>query len=153
MPSLVVLRSTGVNNTKFFLLLSSRSVWRGFSFVDSIPCILVCRCPIVVFLDFSICLLMSFLVRPGHVFRNPCLMSFVRISVVRLNIDVCKYRASSVFDVCTRMLFITDYGCWVSRRTSQIPFFLLLVPLIISFPLLWTYISFLYSVMVHSSSH
>ena len=34
-----------------------------------------------------------------------------KFSVVRLNSDVCKYRASSVFDVCTRILFIAAAGC------------------------------------------
>ena len=59
-PSFVIIRSTVVKK-KMFLLLSSRSVYGGFSMVDFSPCLIMCMCPIVVFLDFSICLLISFL--------------------------------------------------------------------------------------------
>ena len=113
------------------LLLYSRSVSGCFSLVDVTPCLLMCRCPIFVFLDFSRCLLISFLVRPGHVFRNPCLVVLMRLVVVGMNSAACKYCASYDFDVCAIMLFITAAGCWVFRGTSHIPVSLFLVPSIL----------------------
>ena len=97
--------------TTFVLILSSRYVSGGFSLVDCSPCILMFRCPIVVFLDFSRCLLIIVLVRPGRVFRNPYLMALTRLSVVGMNSDACKYCARYGFDVCAIILFITDDGC------------------------------------------
>ena len=94
-----------------FFILSSRSVSGGFPLVDCSPCLLVCRCPIVMFLDFSRCLLINFSVRPGHVFNKTCLMALRILSVVGLNSDACKYCTSYGFDVCSIMLFITDYDC------------------------------------------
>ena len=111
------------------------------------------RCPIVVLLAFSVCLLISFLVRPCHVFSKPCLMTLARISVVGINSAACKYCASSGSDFCDIMLFIRADGCLVSMGTSHIPVFLFLVSFIIYCPLLWTAISCLYIVMVHPSSH
>ena len=77
---------------------------------------------------------MSFSVRPGHVFRKPCLVDLSRLATVGLKIAACKYWASSGFLVCDRMLF-TAFSDWCGPRvTSYIPVFLLLVPLIISSP-------------------
>ena len=61
--------------------------------VDCSTCLLMCSCPIVVFLGFSRCLLMSFSVRPGQVTRKPCLISLRRIDVVGLKSYACKYCA------------------------------------------------------------
>ena len=104
-----------MQNNTFVLIFFSRSVSDGFYLVDCSPCILMCRCPIVVLLHFSICLLISFSVRPGHVFRKPCLMDLMRLFVVGLNSATCKYCDISGFDVCVRMLIVTDSDCEVSR--------------------------------------
>ena len=53
LPSFVVLEYTVVQNTTFILLLYLRSVSGGFSLVDFRPCFIICRCPIVVFIDFQ----------------------------------------------------------------------------------------------------
>ena len=113
----------------------------------------MCRCPIVVFLDFSIFLLISFSVRPDQVFRKPCLVYLRRIYVVGMKISAWRYCASSGFGAWSRILFVTYSCCWVSRVTSHIPVFFVLVPLFISCPFFWTGIYFFSSVMVHSSSH
>ena len=147
-PSLFILGSTFVQNTTLFFLLYSRSVSGGFSLVDFIPCLLMCKCPIVVFLDFYRCLLISFLVRLGHIFRYPCLMALMILAVVGLNSAACEYCDSSGFDAWPIILLITAAGCWVSRVTSHISVFLFLVPLMIYCPLLWTDISCFSSVMV-----
>ena len=106
-----MLGSKVVQNTTFVLLLSSRSVSGFFPLVDCNPFIIMCRCPIVVFLDFSRFFLMTFLARLGHIFRNPCLMGFARLSIVGINSAACKYCASYGFDVCSIILFITAAGC------------------------------------------
>ena len=105
------------------------------------------------FLDFSRCFLIIFSVIPGHVFRKPCSIALRRLAVVGLKSDTCKYLASSVFDVCYRMLFTTFPDCCGPRGTSHIPFFLFLVFLNISYTLFWMYIACLSSLMVHPSSH
>ena len=153
MPSLVVLGSTVVQYTAFVVILSYRSVSRGLSLVDCNPFLFVCKCPIVVFLGLSRCLLISFSVRYGQIFRKPCLIALRRLAVVGLNISACTYLASSGFEVCYRILFTTFSSCCVSRGTSHIPVFFFLVPLIISSPFLWMEISCLSSVLVHPSSH
>ena len=42
---------------------------------------------------------MSFSVRPGHIFRKPCLIALRRLAVVGLKSSACKYWASSGFEV------------------------------------------------------
>ena len=121
--------------------------------VDCNPCLLMCRCPIVVSLDFSKCFLMIVSVRPGHVFRKPYLISFRRLAVFGLKSAAYKYRANCGFEVCDRMLFTTFSGCCGPRGTSHITVLFFLVPLIISCPLSWMDIACLYSVIVHPSSH
>ena len=113
------------------------------------PFLLMCRCPIVVFLDFSMCLLIRFYVRPGHVFRKTCFIALRGLAVVGLKSAVYRYCDSSVLDVWAIMSFITDSDCCVSRGTSYIPVFFFLVTLMISSPFFWTVISCLSSVMVH----
>ena len=51
------------------------------------------------------------------------------------------------------MLCTTFFYFCVPRGTSHSPVFLFLVPLIVSYPLLWMDISCLSSVVVHPSSH
>ena len=65
-----------------------------------------CRVP-----SFLKCLLVSFLVRPDHVFSKPCLMSLVIIEVVGINSAEYKYFASYSFDVCDIILFILAAAC------------------------------------------
>ena len=139
--------------TTFVLILSSRYISGGFSLVDCNPCLLMCRCTIVVFLDLSRRFLMSFYVRPGHVFRKSCLTDLRRLSVVGLRSAACKYWDSYGFEVCDRMLYTTFSDCCGPRGTSHFPVFLFLVPFIISSPFLWVDVSCLSSVMVHSSSY
>ena len=107
----MVLGSTVVQNTTFVFILYSRYVSGGFSLVDCSSCLLMCRCAIVVFLNISIFLLISFSVRPGHVFRKPYLMALRRLAVVRLNSASYKYCASYGFDVFVIMLFFTASDC------------------------------------------
>ena len=106
--------------------------------VDFRPCLLVYRCPIVVFLRFSRCLLISFSVRSGHVFGNAWFIALMRLAVVGMKISACRYYDSSGLFVCTRILFFTSSDCCVSRVTSHIEVFLFLVPLIISCQFFWT---------------
>ena len=96
LPSLVFIGSTVMQYTPLNLIFYSRYVSGGFSLVDCNPCLLLCRCPIVVFLDFSRCFLMSFSVRPGHVFRKSCLIALRRLAVVGMKSSACKYWASYV---------------------------------------------------------
>ena len=120
-----------MHNTTFGFILSSKSVSGGLSLVDFSPCLLMCRCTIVVFLDFSRYFFMSFSVRPGHIFRKPCLIYLRRIAEVQMKSDACKYCASSGFEVCARILCTKFSDCYVPRGNSHISVFLFLVPLII----------------------
>ena len=151
-PSLVVIGSKVLQNTTFVLIFYSKSVPGGFYLVDCSSYLLMCRCPMVLFLYFPRCFLMSS-VRPVRVFRKPCLIASRRIAVVGLKSAACKYWTSSGFEVYSRMFFTTFYDCCVPRGTSHIPVFLFLVPLIIYFPLFWIEFSYLSSVMAHPSSH
>ena len=152
-PSLGFLGSTVVQYTTFIFILSSRYISVGLSLVVFNPCLLMCRCPIVVFLDLSRFFLMSFSVIPGQVFRKTCLIALRRLAVVGMQSAACKYCARYGFEVCARVLFTTFSYCCVSRGTSHIPVFLFLVPLIIYDLFFWMDSSCLYSVMVHPSSH
>ena len=148
-----MLGSTILQNTTFVLILSSSYVSGVVSLVYFIPCHLMCRCPIVVFLDLLRCFFMVFYVRPVHVFRKPCLINLRRLAIVGLKSDACKYWDSSGFEVYARMLCTTFSEFYVPRSTSHIPVLLFMVPFIISSPLLWIEISCLYSVMLHPSSN
>ena len=152
-PSLVVLGSKVVQYTTFVFIFSFRYVSIGFSLVDCNSSIFLCRCPIVVFLDFSRCFLMSFSVRPGQVFRKPCLVSLKILAVVGLKSNSCKYWGSSGFEFCSRNFLTTFSDCCGTRGNSHIPVFLFLFPLIISSPFFWMEIYCLSSVMMHPSSH
>ena len=85
-PSFLVIWYKVVQNSTFVFLLSSGSISGGFSLVYYSHFLLMVRCPIVVFFDFSRCFLMSFSVSPGQVFRKPCLVSLSRFAVVVLKI-------------------------------------------------------------------
>ena len=88
----------------------------------------MCKYPIVLFLNFSRCFLRSFPMRPGQVFRKPCLIAFRILAVVELKSAACKYLSSCGFDVYARMLFTTFYDFCGPRGTSHIPIFWFLVP-------------------------
>ena len=134
-PSFVVIGFTVVQNNIFVLLLSLSSISAGFSLVDCSPCILIYRCPIVVFLHFSICLLINVSVSSGQVFRKPFFIALSTIDVVGLKRFAFRYCAISGLDVCDIMLFVTASDCCVSRGNSHFPV-IFLVPLIISCPFL-----------------
>ena len=109
LPSLVMLGSTVVQHTTFVLILSSRSVLVVFYLFGCNPYLFMCKCRIVVFLDFSRCFLISFSVRPGRVFRKPRLVALRRPAVVGLKISAYKYLASSgieVFSECCSPNFL-----------------------------------------------
>ena len=114
----------------------------------------MCRCPIVVFLDFSGCLLIKVSVRTDQVFRKLFwLIALMRLAVGGLKISSCKYWASSGFEVLIECC-LPHFVIFVAQRgTSHIPVFLFLVSLIISSPLLWMDISCLSIMMVHPPSH
>ena len=120
---------------------------------DYNPCILLCRFPIVVILDFSRCFLIRFSVKPSQVFTEPYLITLIRTAVFGMNSATRKFLASSGFKFCSRILFTKFSDCCCPRGTFCIPVILLMVPSIISSPLFWMEIYCLSSVMVHTSSH
>ena len=111
LPSLVMLVSTVVKNTIFVLLLVSRAISGGFSLVGCSSFFYNVQVFHFSVPHFSICLLISFSVRPGHVPRKPCLINLMRLAVVGMNSAAYIYCASSGFDVYTIILFITAGGC------------------------------------------
>ena len=141
-------RNQGCAKHYIFFLLSSRSRSGGFSLVDCIPCLLVCRCPILVLVYFLICFLMRLAMSPDQVFSKPCLVVLRRLAAVGVKIASWRYCASSSVVVWDRMLIITSYYCYVSKGTSHIPFSFFPVSFIICCTFL-TYISCLSIVMVH----
>ena len=139
--------------TTFVLIFSYRSISGVFYLVYFNPCLLMCMSPIVVFLCLSRCFLISFSVRPGHIFRKPCLIALRRIVLVGMKSAACKYLASSGFGICAKMSFTIFSYCCGPRGTSPTPVLLFLVPLIISSTLLCMDVDCLSSVVVHPSSH
>ena len=133
-PSFVVLGSTVLQKTIFVFPMSSKSVSGGFYMIGFSPCIPMFRCPIVLFIDFYICLLMSFSVRLAQVLRKPCWILLRSVSVVGLKSDAWIYCASSGLFVYSRMPFATISDFCVSRGTSHIPVCLFLVPFTICCP-------------------
>ena len=118
---------------------------------DYSTCLLICRFLIFIFIDILICLLVSFYVITGQVFREPFFIAMRRLVFFGVKSDAYKYCDCSGLYVWSIMLFLTDFYCCVSRVTSHITVFLFMVPLIISCPFFWIDISCLYSVVVHSS--
>ena len=135
------------------MILSSRSVSGGFSLVYCSPCLIMWRCPIVVFINFTIWFLMSFYVRPGQVSRKSCLVALSRIDAVGLKSATRRYCASYGLVVWSIMLFTTTSDCCVSRVTSQITVLLFLVNFIICCSLFWTDISCLYNLVIQTLSN
>ena len=113
----------------------------------------MCKCTIVVFLDFSRCFLVIFYVRPSQVLSKPYLIALRRLAVVGLKQNFGGTVLVLVLAVWARMLFSIASDCCVSRGTFHITPCLFMVPFIIYCPFFWTDISFFYSVMVHPSSH
>ena len=52
--------------------------------VDFSTCLIMCRCPIVVLIDFLGCFLTRFHVRPGKVLRKSCFIALISLAVVGL---------------------------------------------------------------------
>ena len=148
-----MLGSTVVQYTTFVVIFSSWSVSGGFSLVGFSPFILVFRCLIFIFIDFSRCFLISFSVRLNQVFRKPCLIELGILAVVELKSSACKYWTSYVFEVCAIILFTAFSDSRGPRGTSNIFVFLFLVPLIIYSPLFWMGITCLFISMVHPYLH
>ena len=135
------------------MLLYYRSVSGVFSLVDFSPCLLMCRYPILMFIYFPRCFVMSVLVRPGKVFRKPCLIYLRRIDDVGMKNAAWRYCDSADLVVWISMLFTTTSDFCVSRATYHIPVWLLLMHLNISCPFLNTDTSWFFSLMVHPYSH
>ena len=150
-PSFFVLVSMLVHKDTVILLFSYRSFSASFSLVDCSTSLIIFRGTIVVSIDFSLCFLMRFSVRPGQVFSKHCLIALRRVAVVRMKRVAWRYCASSDLVVWIRMQFTTATNCCVSRGTFHIPFWLFLVPFMICCPFFWTHIYFLSIVMVHPS--
>ena len=141
-----------MHNTEFVLFFYSRSVSEGLSLVHWSPCLFMFRYHIVVFIYFSRCFLMRFYVGPVQVFRKPCLISLRGFSVVEINSVAWRWCVGYGLVIWDRMLFVTISYCCVSKGIYHIPVLLFLVPFIICCQKS-TDISYLSSVMVHSSSY
>ena len=113
----------------------------------------MCRCPIVVFINFSRCLLMKFSVILVQVFWKPFLIALKRLDVVGMKNEACIYCDSYSFVVWAMMLFSITSDCCVSRGNHHIKVCLFLVTFIICCPLFWTYIYCLFSMVVNPSPH
>ena len=98
-----------------------------FFLVDFIPCNLMCRRLIVVFINFFICKLINPYVRIGNVLITPRLISTRMIVVVRIKNAARKYCAASGLVVQTIILFTTIFYCCVLRGASHIPVCLFLI--------------------------
>ena len=120
---------------------------------DYSTCLLICRFLIFIFIDILICLLVSFYVITGQVFREPFFIALSRLADVGMKSDAWRYCASSGLVVWSRMLFARTSDFVVSKGNSHIPVCLFLVPFIIFCPFFLTDISYFSSVMVHLSSH
>ena len=96
---------------------------------------------------------MSFSLRHGQIFRKPCLVALMRLSVFGPKSAARVYYACSSLVVRDRMSFATISDYCVSRETSHIPVHLFLLPFIIFYRIFGTDVSCLSSVMLHPSSH
>ena len=83
-PAFVEIGSTVEQKTALVLHLSSMSISGGFSMDGCIPCCLMCRYTIVVFIDFSRCFFVNSSVRPGQVFSKPSLIALIRVVVLKI---------------------------------------------------------------------
>ena len=120
----------------FVLLFFFWSLSGDFSQIDCSPCLIVWRCPIVLFFDFLRCLLMIFYLRHGQVISKPCLIALSRLDVVGIKSAAWMYCVSSGLVFWSIMLFFTASDCCISRGASTILFCFFLVPFIIYFPFL-----------------
>ena len=88
------LRCTSVRcsaEKSLILNLSFRYVSKRFFMVDCSPCRLIFRCPIVVLIDFSICLVINPSVRSSHVLRKLILIALISLVFLGLKSVACKY--------------------------------------------------------------
>ena len=121
--------------------------------VDCSTCLLMCSCPIVVFLDFFKMLLDNLFCEACPSLQELCLIALSRLAVVELKSAAWRNCDSYGLVVWDRKSFVAASECCVSRGTSPISFCLFLVPFIIPYTFIWTDISCLSSVMVHQSSY
>ena len=133
----------------FVLQFPYRSVSGVVFMVDFIPCRFMFRCPIVVPVYSSRCLLINTSVRPVHVLSKKLLIAFSRLVVVEINSAAWKYFVSYGLVVWARILFTTGFYCFVIRGNSQIPVCLFLVNFNVCCPLFWTVIYFWSSFILH----
>ena len=77
--------------------------------IDFSPCLLMCRCPIVIFITFYICFFINTSMRPVQVLRKPCFITLRRTIVFGLKSAAWKYCAGSGLVVWARILFSTIF--------------------------------------------
>ena len=111
-----------VQKTNLVLHLSSRSVSGCLFMVYCSPFRIMCRCTIVMFIDFYICFLINPSMRRGRFLRKPRLIELMRLVVVGIKIVAWKYCASSGLVVLAIILYTTIFYYCVSREASHIPF-------------------------------
>ena len=140
-------------NTTFVCNLSYRSVSGVVLMVDFSPYNFMCRCTIVLFVDFSICFFINPSVRSVHVLRKPFLISLIRIVDFGINSVAWKYCANSGLVIWDRILFTAGFDYCVIRVNSHIPVCLFLVPFNICYLLFWAVIYCWYSGVVPPSSY
>ena len=159
-PSLVVLGSAGcctwfcgsTENT-FLFNLSCWYLYRVVFLVDCSPCHLICRCPIIFFVYFSICLMINSFVSTGRILRKPCLIDFSRPVVVALHNVAWKYCANYGLFVLSIILFNTVFYCCVTRVNFHILVCLVLVAFNICCPFSWTVLSVVDLVWLYIHNH
>ena len=105
---------------------SSRSVSIFFFLVDFSSCRLMCRCPIVVFIDFCRCFLVNPSVRPVHVLRKPRVIALRRLVVVGLNSAAWKYMLHLWFGFLGQNIIYHKF--FLIQGNFPHSFFLFLVP-------------------------
>ena len=118
----VVLGSMVVKKITLVLRLYSSSVSGVLFLVHYSPCCLMCRCPVVVFIDFSRWSFINPYMRPGHFLRKPILIALRRLFVIRIKSAALKYCANSCLVVWARILFTTIFIVVFPSKLSTLLF-------------------------------
>ena len=144
-------------NTRLVLLLSLRSVSISFFLMDYTPCLFMWRCPIVVLMELSGCFMMNLSYRPGYDFRKLCLMAFISLVLVRINIAAWYYLASSCLvawasTFCSAAMFSSLCGVFYMGNSHMLLWWFL-YPIRSFCPFFWNLIVCFSSVLVQLSSH
>ena len=126
--SFVVIGSTIVHKDALVLYLSSRSVYVCFFIVDCSPCLLTCRCTLVVLINFSICFFTNSSMRPDQVLSKPSFIYLRMIFVGDIKSSAWKYCAGYGLVIYDRIFFTSSVYCCVSMRNFHILVDLFLVP-------------------------